>query len=504
MGLGVSIVVGIVIVPIMLQQFGKDGYGLVAICSALLALRTMIDFGLRAAVTRELAATGATGDQKRYNDLVSSSMAIYLLLGAVIALACGVFGPKIVNSLKVPYALHQEGTFLIRFYTGATFFLLFATAPMASILTSSDRFDILNYIDAGTQIMRALGVIIVLTMTQWGLYGWAAVEVLSSTINLLLVTVTAYRLRPSLRINFRRARFRTLPVRTSAHTFLLSVCDQISISSDNFVLIYFFGPSAVGLYEPARLLSRRLRPIIDSIKDQLHPLATRRFTEGRIGQLQTILFEGTKYRLLMGIGACIGLAIYAPHLAKVWLGNSLGPADLHTVSSVIILWAATDLVTYAGGSQWPVLFGMKEFGFLVRLGLPLSVLNLTASVLLVGFTDLGVIGVVIPTLCMEICRVAVTYWYCSRCLAMNIRHYFNEAYIRPLIVLIILVAVAEATRRIFNPDTTLLLIVCATICAFAWVLLSWFIGLRLADRKQILTLLYEAGRRRPGANSLYA
>lgn len=503
-GLGVSAVVGIVIVPIMLYQFGKDGYGLLGICSSLLALRTLLDFGLRAAVTRQLAAASAAEDHEQYNNLVNSALVVYLLFGSAAALACWFLAPMIVVWLKVPYAFLDKGVFLIRFYAGPSFFLVFVTAPVSSVLTSNDRFDLLNYIETGTQVLRATGVLLALTLTSWGLYGWAGAELFASFVNLLLVAYTASTVGIPLKINLRSARLGTLPLRTSAHIFLLSVNDQISMSSDNFVLSYFLGPAAVGLYEPARLLSRRLRPIIDSVKDQLHPLATRRFTEGRIGQLQAILIEGSKYRLLMGIAACVGLGIYAPHLVKVWLGGSLGQAELHTVSSVMILWAATDFFTYAGGSQWPVLFGMKQFAFLVRLGLPLSILNLASSVILVGFTDVGVIGVVIPTLCMEICRVVVTYWYCCQSLGMTVLHYFREAYVRPLIVLIILAVVAEAMRRIFNPDTIPLLIVCATICAFAWVFLCWLIGLRSADRKQILALLYGFVRRAHGVKSVYA
>lgn len=498
LGLAVSIVVGIVIVPIMLHQFGKDGYGLVAICSALLALRTMIDFGLRAAVTRELAAAGAAEDQGHYNDLVSSALAVYLLLGGIAAVACGFLAPMIAIGLKVPHSLHNEGAFLIRFYAGPTFFLVFATAPMASVLTSNDRFDLLNYIDAGTQILRAAGVLLVLTMTPWGLYGWAIVEVFASFMNLLLVMIVAHHVCPSMRINLRRARFHTLPLRISAHTFLLSVSDQISMTSDNFVLSSFLGPAAVGLYEPGRLLSRRLRPVIDAVKDQLHPLATSRFTQGRIGQLQAILIQGTKYRLLMGIGACVGLGVYAPNLATVWLGGSLSSTELRTVALVMTIWAATDLWTYAGGSQWPVLFGMKEFGFLVRLSLPMAVINLSVSVFLVGFTDVGVIGVVIPTLCMEICRVLVTVWYCCRCLEMKFGYYFRESYMRPLIVLVILIIVAEAIRRVFNPNTITPLVVSAVICGAVWALLFWLVGLGSDDRRQLLGLLQSVGRKIPG------
>ncbi len=490
LGLAVSILVGIVIVPIMLHQFGKDGYGLIGICSALLALRVMFDFGLRAAITRQLAAAIAAGDHEHYNNLVNSALAVYLLLGGIIALSCGVFAPMIIRGLNVPHTLYNEGTFLICFYAGPTFFLTFITAPMASVLTSNDRFDLLNYIEAGTQVLRAVGVLLVLTVTHWGLYGWAIVEVLATFVHLLLVTVVAKRVGFSLIINLRRARFRTLPLRISAHTFLLTISDQLSMTSDNFVLSSFMGPAAVGLYEPARLLSRRLRPVIDAVKDQLHPLSTRRFTEGKIGQLQTILIEGTKYRLLMGIGACVGLGIYAPHLVQVWLGSSLTPSELRTVALVMTIWAATDLLTYAGGSQWPVLFGMKEFSFLVRLGLPLSALNLIASVVLVGFSNVGIIGVVIPTLCMETCRVCVTYWYCCRCLSLSGFYYFQKAYMRPLIVLISLSVVAEVTRRIFVPNTIVLLTVCAIICGVAWALLCWLIGLTPAHRKQILGLLH--------------
>lgn len=495
LGLTVSVVVGIVIVPIMLGQFGKAGYGLVGVCSALLALRVMIDFGLQAAVTRELAVASASGERQHYDNLVSSAFAVYLLIGVVTALSCVLLAPNIASALKVPDVLHDQGTFLIRFYVGPTFFLVFVTAPMASVLASNDRFDLANYIEAATQILRAVGVILVLTMTPWGLAGWAIVEVLASSIHFILVTLAAHQVRPSLRIRLRRARFRTLPLHTSARTFVLVVADQFSFTSDNFVLSAFLGPAGVGLYEPARLLSRRLRPVVDAIKDQLHPLATRRFTEGQTGHLEAILIQGTKYRLLLGIAVCVGIGVYAPHLAYVWLGGQLAPEELRTVALVMTLWAATDLCTYAGGSQWPVLFGMKKFGFLIRLSLPLAILNLFASVFLVGFTNLGVIGVVIPSLCMESLRVCITFAYCCRQLKLSVWKYFRKSYLRPLMVFIVLIFIAEATRRILNPNSIELLVKCAIICALTWILLCWMIGLEPEDRKRIRELLQGPDRR---------
>jgi O-antigen/teichoic acid export membrane protein len=497
LGLLISIFVGIVIVPIMLDQFGKDGYGLIGICGSLLALRIMMDFGLRAAITRELSAAGAAGDREHYNRFFNTGLAVYLLLGIISAFACAVFAPIIIKVLNVAPAFYDEGAFLIRFYAGPLFFLVFATAPMASVITSNDRFDLLNYIEAAMQILRSIGVLLVLTITPWGLYGYAIAEVLAYTVNLGLVILTARGVRPSLRFDLRQAQLRALPLRTSSHIFLLTVSEQLSLTADNFILSSFMGSAAVGLYVPGRLLSRRLRPVIDAVKDQLHPLATARFSQGRTGQLQSILFQGTKYRLLMGIGACVGLGIFAPHLVQVWLGESLPSEDLQTVALVMSLWAATDLWTYAGGSQWPVLFGMKEFPFLVRLSLPLAILNIVASILLVGFTEIGLIGVVIPTLCTETCRVLITFFYCCRCLQLSALKYFRESYLRPLTVLVVLTVIALAIRRIFVPNDMASLFTCAIIGASAWAMLCWWFGMRPFEREQILTLIHTAANKLP-------
>ena len=173
---------------------------------------------------------------------------------------------------------------------------------------------------------------------------------------------------------------------------------------------------------------------------------------------------------------------------KVWIGKTAIGEHYKTAAWIVILMAINDLIFSTVGSQWAVLIGMKRLRFMVWTSIISGILNLLSSIYLVGYTSLGIIGVVIPTTIFTAVRRPIVAVYAAWACQLSPWRYICETYTRPLIVLLLVGMVAFAARFIFQPDSIIDVAACLAITAVIWCPLSWFIGLDAADRKIFLNL----------------
>jgi O-antigen/teichoic acid export membrane protein len=145
-----------------------------------------------------------------------------------------------------------------------------------------------------------------------------------------------------------------------------------------------------------------------------------------------------------------------------------------------------DYLTFAaGGTQWSVLFGMKKLNFLVISMLPTALLNFGLSVYFVGYTDLGVFGVILATIVISICRRPILIWYTARLVGIRPVTYFLQSYLVPVSLLAAVSLVGHGMIRLWNPVTWTSLIVSAAILTLIWLGLVFQFGVTREERKKV-------------------
>jgi uncharacterized paraquat-inducible protein A len=143
---------------------------------------------------------------------------------------------------------------------------------------------------------------------------------------------------------------------------------------------------------------------------------------------------------------------------------------------------------------------MKRLTFLFWVTLPLAVVNVITSLLLVKYTQLGVIGVVIPTVILGFLRRPVVAAYAARVVNMPVRDYFIGGYGRPMILMILLSAIAFGMLHFWPVGNVLVLGTQLAVMCACWAALCWTIGFDAVDRSRFQGLL-QALRRRIGGRS---
>jgi O-antigen/teichoic acid export membrane protein len=486
----VHAVVGLFLVPFLLVQLGREGYGLIGLMGVIASFNMVADLGFGGALSRQLAEQLAKQDKQRFNELVSTAMAYYILVGLFVAALCFTLAPWLASVFNVSDALLPQAIFLIRWYSSISILASLVSAVFYGVITSNNRFDLKNGISTGAGLVQALGLFLVLSLTDSGLVGWAIMLLTVQMGKLPILWWTARKLYPDFQPSPRRLRmnaFREL-FSVGGYLFLLRLTSMFSVKADPLVLTIFLGPAAVALYTPARSLVNQIRPLVTTLSEQLHPIATHLHTKGKKDDLHAVLIRGTRYTYLMGVGACVLLAFFAEPIINIWLGRALGNEYL-IVAQVLVLLAIVDISTYTAGSQWPVLLGMNRLRFLVLSQTIPAILNVGLSIWLVGYTSLGVIGVVVPTAVLGLIRRPILIVYTARVCNLSVRTYLGKAYLRPSIVLVGLSLVALALLQFIRPDSILELVLCVIGLGIAWAVMVWFIGLENEDRNSFMGIM---------------
>ena len=313
----------------------------------------------------------------------------------------------------------------------------------------------------------------------------------SQLAGIFWLTLVVVRKYPWLRVSLSRVDMSQLRAlgHLGGHMYVLQLTRMLAFQADPIVLTTFLGPAAAGIYRAGTRLTEASRPLITSISDQLLPLTTGSFVRRDTDDLQALLLRGTRLTFLFGLLVCSTILVVAPPLGQLWLGASLGPMTGVAVQ-VITLCALAELVEYASAAQWPVLLGMKRLRFLLAVQVPTSILNLGLSCYLVGFTEVGIPGVVLATLAVGLIRRPLLCWYTARLCGLSLGRYFRESYLRPLVVLVVTLVCGYALRLTCCTAATVtdvVLLIAGT--GLGWLAATLWVGLLPDERAEGRRLL---------------
>lgn len=493
----------IFLVPFLLNELGKEGYGLIALVGVIVTATGLADLGLRQGLGRHLAETVARQDKKRFNELVSTALLVYIAIGTFLSCVIIAAAPNIVKIFNVSQNLLPQAIFVVRWYGSVAVMASFLNPVYNAIFIAHNRFDILNNIFSTASIVQSIGLFIVLSLTHTGLYGWGWVLMATRGLALLTRIYAAYHLKPDLQIRLSHATADALKhlFCLGSKLFSVNIANLISIQADPIIIAQFLGIGDVALYRPGKILSGNTREFIDAFRFQIFPLTTGYSVNGEVKKIQEVLIRGTRYSSLMAIAICIVLIVFAEPIMKVWIGGTPIGEGYRTAGWVLFCWAIADLLNCSSGTQWAILLGINRLKFATIVLLILGLFNFITSIYLVGHTSLGIIGAVIPTVIMSAIERPILTVYTAKACELSTWRYLSEAYIRPLIVLVIVGIIAAVTRFFVEPTSLFSLIACFTATAAVWIPACWLIGFDGRDRELFLDVAVnfftKISRRRP-------
>jgi len=93
---------GLFLVRFLLSELGQDGYGLVSLMGGVIAFSSIAEFGLSGALSRYLAAQVVSKNNNKFNELASTAMLFYIIIGTTLAISCSLLAKKSLRFLMCP------------------------------------------------------------------------------------------------------------------------------------------------------------------------------------------------------------------------------------------------------------------------------------------------------------------------------------------------------------------------------------------------------------------
>lgn len=482
--LAIRAVIALTLVPLVMREVGADGYSIIVLVSVLVGLAVLADFGLSQGLSRELTEHCVRDDIRMRSVLSSTSLALYSLVALALVVGILIGKPFVLSALGVGSEGTALGGRLLMWFAVPSVAISLISPPFVANLVSINRFDLLRGYEMVVSLMTGISLLVCLPLAEDKLGAWIWATTLPRFIGFVLLFALFRRSCPMVSIRWINVNIsdfgRTLSL--GSKMYVVQVASMLTDRVNPIILSHFRGGISVATYQPGVQLSAMVRPIVGSLANQLHPATTHSHVSGDQSSMRELLFLGTRYTLIVGIGVCvIGIAL-AEDFCRLWLSESLGP-EWQASSWVMRGCLMLDLCQYLGGVQWAVLVGMRRLNVMVITLLIVSCATLVATYVLMRFTSMGLAWVQVPAIGLTLVSRLGMAVYTSRLCRVKFGEYFVRAYMKPLIVGILLALACYTTTGCGIGISWMRLVSEGVFLGIVWFVLVVFVGLSRDERR---------------------
>jgi O-antigen/teichoic acid export membrane protein len=427
-GYGVNFLVAFIVGPVLVHRLGNEAYGIWALLQQLIGYTSLFDFGVRIAVTRDVARLEARGERGKVSEVLSTAF-LALSVPAIVIIVL-----SLLAAYRLPYLFHIPAKLLFAsrvaiILSGSATAISLPGALFSGCLGALSRYDLLNLRNATIVLLRGLLLWLLLNRGA-GLITVAAIFLASTVIGYLVDLLFTRAQLPELTLRlklFNRERLRQL-FNFSLYVFLVSVSVRVIMWSDNLVVGYFLGPAAVAFYAIGGALVDSAREAFSGVTMVFSPLAAHMDALNQKESLRRLFLSSSRIGIAVSIPITIVMVMAGRSILNIWMG----PQYALNSTPVLIILALTLPLSPLGATRTHILYAMFRHKLAAWVAVVDGVANLILSVLLVK--RIGIAGVAWGTLIPDvIAGFFVMPIYTCALLDIKVLRYGREVFLKPLV-----------------------------------------------------------------------
>ena len=377
-----SIGIGFVTAPLLINNLGKSEYGAYQMTAALIGYISVLDLGLHNAVTRYVARYLAIKDKRSEENFLAISLGIFGIIGILILTVVGIIYVNVASIYRSSATAEEiEIIKKLLLVMGINLAISMPGAVFSSIITAYEKF-IFSRSCATTKLIARFGLLLVV-MSMGG-----------KSLN------------------------------------------QINWKADTTILGIMIGTTAVTLYSIAGSLISYYRSFSGAISGIFLPKATKMTAAGANNSELTDLMITVGRIQLVIIGLILsGFVVIGKEFISLWVG-----AEYIQAYYWFLIMALPLLIPMTQSIGINILEAKFKHKFRALVYLGIAIANIALTILLVRIN--GITGAAIATgLAMFIGNNVIINIYYSNVIRLEIGRFFKEVYMKTLpIQLIITVA----------------------------------------------------------------
>jgi len=416
--MGIAILLGLIVTPIIIKTLGNESYGLWGLVASFVGFYGLFDFGLSQAISRFLGNSIGAKDIREFNRVASTGKCLLCAASFLVIISALVLMKPAQSILRIPEVYASKFCLLVML-SAASVAVSMTTAIYGGALRASEDFVFMSGIQLCANVVRSLGGLWAVLAGK-GVVGLAVVAMAATILQQFLVYLRCRKRLPQMRtgfLNFDTARAQSL-IGFGGAAFVVMVAEIIRSKLDVILVTRFGGLGQAGLYAVALTVFSYFFRAMGAVLGVTWPRLNRLQGTGDLPALQKF-FKRVSHitaacaSLLAGI--FIGLA---PWLIRLWVGD--GYEDSAMVVRILIGGYFLDIATNSGiGSLYAT--GRHRY-FAAQTAIE-AVVSFTLAFLLGSkYGMFGVaIGIVIP---ISIVKLTIQPWYVARNLSISLREYW--------------------------------------------------------------------------------
>jgi O-antigen/teichoic acid export membrane protein len=398
LGLLVHALTGFFLSPFILHKLGDEAFSLWVLVFALTGYFGLLDLGIRSSIVKYTAKLIATNDTDQLARYLSTSMAFYSAVGAVVLLGtiAGFF--ELHSLFKITPALLRPARILF-LLSGVCIAVTFPLSVFSGALEGLQKFSWLQLSQIGITLLRAVLIVAALTSGR-GLLAIGTITVEMSILsNLIIMSMALYALPVQLQTQrVEWAAFRRM-ASYGVFAFAILVAEKLRFQSDAMVIGVVVSSTAIASFSIAARLVEYSSYAVRSMSQIFTPMSSQFHAAGDLARLRRTLVAGNRASAFIIFPLCIVLVVLGKSIIEAWVG-----ARYVDSYSILILLIVPRTLYLAQSTSIRILLGIEQHRVLAHVFLLEGGANLLLSVLLARrFGIIGVAwGTAIPLACTSL------------------------------------------------------------------------------------------------------
>jgi len=422
----ISVCVTFFLSPFVVRHLGNIAYGVWTLVISMISFMSLLDLGLRGAVTRFVARHHARGDHLESSRAVSAAFWLRMWISLFVIAASVSMAFLSTMIFRIPTDLHLPARCAI-ILAGLSLALTLSFGVFGGVLVALHRFALVSWVTVMQTLFRAGGAVWLLKSGH-GILGLAIWEFTVTLLANAALAGLCYRVYPELHISLRRpdaAMLRQL-LNYSSYVFVIHCAVQLIYYTDNLVVGFFISAGAVTFYAIAGSLLEYLRQLVSSVTTVFMPLASSFEARGEQEQLRRLLIQGTRASILIASPIAGALFFRGHTFIQLWMGGQYAQIS-GRVLQILLIAQVFGIANFTAGN---IAYGLAKHRAFALSAIGESFGNLALSIFLVK--QIGINGVawgtVIPSLVVQL-----LFWprYICKVLEIPVPHYLWQSWIRP-------------------------------------------------------------------------
>lgn len=454
--------ISLAVVPLYLKYLGIEAYGLIGFSLAMQAVMQLLDLGLSATISREVARAAAVDDLASCRNLLKTFATIYwgmaVLLGAVLVAAAPWIAHFWLNAETIsPEAVSRSVALM-----GIVIAARWPTGLYLGALTGAERLVTANAILVVMSTVASLGavaVIALLSPTVEAFFVWQAIAGMAQA---LVMRTAAWRtVGRSAETTFNVAELQRV-WRFSAGVSGIALSGILFTQLDKIILSRILSLSDFGAYVLAWTIAGLLYRLISPVYNVVFPRFSSLYAAGRQLELTELYRSGTDIFAGLLFPVAMAMIIAAEAAVSIWTGNPVLAKQIAPLIGVFAIGSSLHGMMYF---PYALQLAYGEVKLALQINLALSVVIIPLILLL--STTYGALGGALSWLVLHSLYLFFGSWVTHRRLLTGIWSAWLISDVgRPLVATIAVGGVTWAFIAWLQPGpVTVVLLTCGALVA---------------------------------------